>query len=180
MVENTRKSTLERFLAKIEITPDGCWHWLGSCNWKGYPRFSINGNPNVAGHRYIYEQSRGIIPEGKQIDHLCRNRSCVNPDHMELVTNRINTLRGFGPTAINARKTHCIHGHLYDLFNTIINKNGERGCRECKRIRRRRLYIKRVRNTKGSPFYGNQYRSALQAGSTFSSDNSPGALTPGL
>jgi len=85
----------------------------------------------------------GPIPAGLQLDHLCRNRACVRPDHLEPVRSRENTLRGFGPSAINARKTVCAHGHPFDEANTGRSPNGRRFCRECGRIRARAYQARR-------------------------------------
>lgn len=76
----------------------------------------------------------GEIPQGLEIDHTCRNRGCVNYGHMELVTHRVNTMRGFSPHALRAAQTHCIHGHEFDERNTYIKANGCRYCRECGRL----------------------------------------------
>jgi hypothetical protein len=84
-----------------------------------------------AAHRLFYEQLVGPIPDGLQLDHLCRVRHCVNPDHLEPVTQTANVLRGIGPTAVNAGKTHCVHGHPFTPDNTYINKQGNRHCRAC-------------------------------------------------
>ena len=82
-------------------------------------------------HRLTYELIRGPIPEGLQIDHLCRVRACVNPNHMELVTQSENIRRGMAPSAINARKTHCYKGHPFSEENTYVSPKGERYCRTC-------------------------------------------------
>jgi hypothetical protein len=92
----------------------------------------------VLAHRWAYEFLRAEIPEGLHIDHLCRNRACVNPWHLEPVTNRVNGLRGESVAAQHARKTHCIRGHEFTTENTYPIKNGKgRGCRECSRIKDR-------------------------------------------
>ena len=83
-------------------------------------------------HRVAYELEHGSIPDGYHIDHLCLNHSCVRPDHMELVSQRENTLRGTGPTAVNARKTHCPKGHPLSGDNLYIYPStGGRACRTC-------------------------------------------------
>lgn len=117
-----------------------CWEWLGSRDSKGYGQTEIEGKLRRA-HRVVYEHEIGPIPDGLVLDHLCRNPNCVNPAHLEPVTQRINILRGEGFAAVNARKTHCKRGHLFDEANTRIRANGNRGCRTChleqKRARRR-------------------------------------------
>lgn len=105
----------------------GCWIWLGPLNKKGYPQ--------NARHRQMYTLHKGPIPKGLELDHLCRVRCCVNPDHLEPVTTKVNILRGEGNAAINARKTHCIHGHsLEDAY--VNKKKGHRKCRECAKLSR--------------------------------------------
>lgn len=122
----------EQFWSKVAKT-DGCWEWQGSLTSAGYGRTSVNGK-TVFTHRYSYEQIVGPIPEGLVIDHLCRNRSCCNPGHLEPVTNRENVLRGIGPSAINARKTHCPEGHELFAANVYVAPGTrERHCRTCLR-----------------------------------------------
>lgn len=97
-----------RFWTKVRLTPT-CWLWTGHTN-HGYGHF-WHGTGMVYAHRWAYERLIGPVPEGLQLDHLCRNRACVRPDHLEPVTGRENTLRGEGITAVFARATHCRHGH---------------------------------------------------------------------
>lgn len=125
-----RKPLMERFWAMVEKT-DNCWLWKGSLSRDGYGLSSITGN-TVRAHRLAFEWAKGVIPKGMTIDHLCRNRACVNPDHLEIVTNRDNILRGIGFAAKHARATHCLQGHLYDLFNTYLTSDGHRDCRTCR------------------------------------------------
>jgi len=133
----------ERFWAKVDKSLDGigCWVWTGaptSGRNCGYGRFSIGGradNRMVSAHRFAYELLVGIIPDGLTIDHLCRNRLCVNPAHLEAVDNRTNILRGTGSAAQRAKVTHCVRGHLFDMFNTYIDPEGHRVCRHCRRLR---------------------------------------------
>jgi hypothetical protein len=89
-------------------------------------------------HRFAWELLRGAIPDGLTLDHLCRNRRCVNPDHLEPVTAVENTMRGQAPHAINARKTHCLRGHAFDEENTYVRSDGARICRACVRARNTR------------------------------------------
>ena len=95
----------------------------------GYGRFWSNGR-GVYAHRYAYEHFVAPIPKGLTIDHLCRNRACVNPAHLEVVTMRVNVLRGETFAAENAAKTHCVHGHEFTQKNTYYAKQG-RVCRSC-------------------------------------------------
>ncbi len=127
----------ERFWAKVERRePDQCWPWTGSQDGKGYGRF-WDGTRHVQAHRWAYEAKYGPIPKGLTIDHLCRTHNCVNSHPLEVRTNRLNILRGVAPSAVNARKTHCIRGHLFDDANTYVPRNGRRSrtCRACARYR---------------------------------------------
>jgi hypothetical protein len=118
-----------------------CWLFTGRTT-KGYGVISIKGRETYA-HRYMYEQLRGPIPEGLELDHLCRVPRCVNPQHLEAVTHRINLLRGNGFSGRHARKTHCPKGHPYDETNTQMSQ-GSRKCAECHRVRQR-AYNQRMR-----------------------------------
>ena len=92
-----RPSTEERFWAKVDKdAPNGCWIWTGSLNALGYGFFFYKGQTRLA-HRVVHELSKGTFPEGLVTDHLCRTPACVNPNHLEPVTNRENTIRGIGP-----------------------------------------------------------------------------------
>lgn len=127
-------TTEERFWANVDKTNiDGCWLWLRSNNGKGYGQFVIDGKKHYA-HRYAYELIKGVIPKGMTLDHLCRNPYCVNPAHLEPVSNRTNLLRGNTIFALNVAKTHCPHGHPYDLLNTYLYR-GDRYCRKCLRLK---------------------------------------------
>jgi hypothetical protein len=114
------------------MTPGECWLWTGN-QTHGYGSIRVEGH-HLRVHRVVYEAMRGPIPEGLTIDHLCRVRNCVNPAHLEPVTAVENVMRGETITGINARKTHCVHGHPFDAENTRIRPDGSRACRECKRL----------------------------------------------
>lgn len=134
------KATLEqRFWEKVDRRgPDECWPWRGHTNREGYGRFAGSAGKIVQAHRFAYMLVIGPILDGLTLDHLCRNRECVNPAHLEPVTNRENNLRGNGWSGRNVRKTHCAQGHRFDVANTYIRPNGSRRCRTCKRQRERR------------------------------------------
>jgi len=136
-----RTATLRRrLLAKIEKLPSGCWHWTGYVNSHGYGRIGINGR-RVMTHRAAYELFVGPIPEGLQIDHLCRLRSCCNPEHLEAVTPQENTLRS---DVTKHRDGFCSRGHERNAANTYYHKNRPGGdCRICKCERERARNAKR-------------------------------------
>ncbi len=133
-----------RFLAKVTKT-DSCWLWTGYLDHRGYGRFSIGGRKGIetTAQNAAYRLFVGPIARGLEIDHLCRNPSCVNPCHLEAVTHRENILRSSAPPGRQARQTHCLRGHLFDATNTRYELNGSRSCRKCcafrQQQRRRRL-----------------------------------------
>lgn len=118
-----------------------CWIWSGKPRPDGYGKVYIKGKGFYV-HRVVYEILVGKIPKGRQLDHLCRNRICVNPKHLEPVTNRENVLRGTGISAQNHRKNSCIHGHPLSGKNVRITKEGHRDCRECGKVDARNFYKK--------------------------------------
>jgi hypothetical protein len=121
----------DRFWEKVEKS-DSCWLWLGSKHGSGHGNFYDSRIKKVVpAHTFSYELSGGIVPQGMVIDHLCRVPSCVNPAHLEVVSRGENVLRGIGIYAVNARKTSCANGHLYDEANTVRYGDGYRKCRIC-------------------------------------------------
>jgi len=140
-----RKTIEQRFWEKVDKT-SSCWNWTAYKNKDGYGRFGVKSSSPIAAHRFSYELHKGKIPKGLTIDHLCRNRKCVNPDHLEIVTQRENTLRGNGVGVINARKTHCKRGHEYTPENTLIrNDNGGRRCRICIQEKIKQARLKKIK-----------------------------------
>lgn len=125
---------IERFWSKVDASGD-CWLWTAQVKQDGYGRFQWNERKRLA-HRVVYEMLIGPIPIDRQIDHLCRVRSCVNPDHLQITTSRQNTLRGYSVCAKHSRATHCPQGHAYDATNTYTWQ-GKRHCRTCNRLRHR-------------------------------------------
>lgn len=128
--------TEEEFWANVLRTPYH-WFWQGLRDRKGYGYFYEDHRKRWA-HRRAWELLRGPIADGLHTDHLCRTPICVWPDHLEMVTSAVNTLRGFGPTAINARKTVCYRGHPLSGDNLYVNPAGKRFCRTCVRANDRR------------------------------------------
>jgi hypothetical protein len=125
----------ESFWTRVNKT-HSCWLWTGATR-SGYGQFYTN-RKLIGAHRWAYQESVGPIAKGLHIDHLCRTPLCVNPAHLEPVTNRENLFRGPTTfTAINSKKTHCAKGHPFDEQNTYIRKNGSRHCRTCNRDRTR-------------------------------------------
>jgi hypothetical protein len=132
--------TLEKFLKKVKIAENGCWEWQGALTATGYGKSYLSQNERQA-HRIGWFLHGNNIDKGLQLDHLCRNRKCVNPKHLEPVTQRVNFERGMAPAAINLRKTHCKRGHEFDVFNTRYLNKGQRQCKECVRISQRKENI---------------------------------------
>jgi hypothetical protein len=129
---NREPPTFEkRFWAKVNKT-DSCWLWTGALDFAGYGRFNMSGGMKSA-HRLAYEWLVGPIPEGLQLDHLCRVTNCVRPSHLDPVTARENGRRGVK----GVLTTHCPIGHPYNEENTRITPRGWRICRTCHRDRKR-------------------------------------------
>lgn len=123
-------------MASKLLEVNGCWEWQAYRNPAGYGILMVDRKPRRA-HRLTYELLVGPIPAGLEIDHLCRNRACANPAHLEPVTRLENVRRGMAPAASaerNRAKTHCVRGHLFDEANTRITPKGYRDCRACRKI----------------------------------------------
>ena len=126
------------FWRRVDMSNEqGCWLWTGASQASGYGHTYIGGGRRHAryamAHRVAYEYWFGSIPDGKQIDHLCRNRACVRPSHLEVVTPRQNILRSPLGAGERARRTHCPKGHPYDDSNTYRSPRNQRSCRTCMR-----------------------------------------------
>lgn len=126
------------FRQLVENPATGCWEWTGSLHPSGYGRVVV-GARRFQTHRWVWTFLCGEIPTGLQLDHLCRNRICCNPEHLEPVDNRTNSLRSTGVTARNAVKTHCAQGHAFDEANTVLDR-GKRACLTCRRERQLAYY----------------------------------------
>jgi hypothetical protein len=133
----------------------GCWLWDGTRNGAGYGVTFKVGTSKLA-HRVLYELMREPVPTGLDLDHICRNRGCVNPWHLEAITHRENILRGTAPAALHAKKTHCPKGHEYAPENTRLYR-GSRYCKAC------------TRNGRGSAWRAN--RTNCPNGHAFDADN---------
>ena len=132
----------EKFETHIGV---GCWLWTAYVDRHGYGRLR-DGRRMISAHRLSYELARGAIPEGLELDHLCRTRHCVNPDHLEAVTHRENVRRGMTGEVSRTRqtmKTHCLNNHEYAGDNLIVRPNGWRMCRECHRAHVNKSYAKK-------------------------------------
>lgn len=166
---------VERFWVKVEKTPT-CWLWKGTILTSGYGQITesnnVGGKSKLA-HRLSYEIHKGVIPRGLHLDHLCRVRHCVNPDHLEPVTPKENNRRSGSPSALNALKTHCVHGHELSGRNLQV-VHGERHCRTCARQRDRayheRLWARGL-TANGTPRVLNRRRSRCAHGHEFSEAN---------
>lgn len=135
----------DRLNASRHITPAGCWEWTRSRKPNGYGEIGIAGRARLV-HRVAYTELVGPIPDGLDLDHLCRNRACFNPAHLEPVTRSENLRRGVGPAITRARHaavTTCPQGHPYDDRNTGYKVDGARRCRACARAYARSRYVKR-------------------------------------
>ena len=120
------------FEHRIERVPEsGCWIWMGTITGRGYGNVRIDSR-YIGAHRAVYQHLRGQIPRGHELDHLCRVRCCVNPEHLEAVTHQVNMMRSFAAT-----KTHCKYGHEITKENTeYVSKGGDRRARRCKKCQR--------------------------------------------
>ena len=119
-----------------------CWVWTAGLNAYGYGHF-WDGDKTIGSHQWLYESQHGPTPSGSNLDHLCRNKPCINPHHLESVPVGANNLRGVGWGALNARKTHCPQGHPYDEANTHIGRDGYRYCRICRQVQSTQAYERR-------------------------------------
>lgn len=134
---------VERLFSKLQM--EDCWLWTGAVNTAGYGFFNIwlKYRGVLLPHRVMYTLYNGEIGSTRVLDHLCREKRCVNPKHLEAVTNRENIIRGISPPALHARKTHCLKGHEYTPENTALNIGQgyrKRVCKTCARNTQSAIY----------------------------------------
>lgn len=139
----SRPTPQERFWAKVSDHPSGCWVWTAGKSNTGYGSFRYNDRTHNA-HRLAWLWLVGSLPEGLVLDHLCLNRACVNPAHLEPVSTAENIRRGL------ALRTHCFHGHEWTEENTLYTQHGHRKCRECNRLRDRARWPARYAKKKAA------------------------------
>ena len=146
-VKNLEPEYIQRLFSHISFEKTGCWNWMGNCNKSGYGRFRYKG-PKELVHRLMYcwitrkSLSRKIHRDVPILDHICNNKKCCNPSHLRLTTHRVNVLRSDGPSARQARQTHCKNGHP---LPTEKNKQGRRICKICNRQWHRNRH-RRIKN----------------------------------
>lgn len=138
--EMARKLNLkDRLLSRVSLSNSGCWEWTGHLTSTGYSQMTVGSRTdktrtNTQAHRVSYAVFVGELVDGLQIDHLCRNRKCINPKHLEQVTCAENLRRGNPAWKQQMARTHCPKGHEYSESNTYVRKSGGRMCKECSRI----------------------------------------------
>ena len=137
LIPELDQGDIDRFWSKVnKDAQGGCWQWTGGVTSWGYGQFHIlmNGKrTNHRAHRVCWFLEHGTLGQESVLDHICRNRLCVNPDHLRELSNAQNVLAGVGITAVNARKSSCKNGHPFDAENTRIRSGGDRRCRACER-----------------------------------------------
>jgi len=138
--DSKKRDAIPRFWEKVEKTTT-CWNWIAFKDKDGYGKFKPTITECVRAHRFSYELIKGEIPEGLQLDHICKNKACVNPAHLEIVTCDENIKRADNQlTTINSKKTHCPLGHPLSDHNLYINCRGRRECRTCLKARKDKFY----------------------------------------
>lgn len=141
-----RVDAIANFWTKVRKS-DGCWEWTGYIASHGYGLISVSSKRTYA-HRFSWELTNGAIPIGLVIDHLCMNRSCVRPDHLEVVTNHENWRRGFSVPAMRSRQQACSNDHALIGDNLVTLKRGGRDCRTCQKLRGAQAYARRSASVK--------------------------------
>jgi HNH endonuclease len=143
MGRRSEASLWYRVVIKIRVGDDGCWYWMGALNNKGYAMVGLSGK-GVLVHKALYERGVGPVPDGYELDHLCRHRSCVCPGHLEPVTHTENMRRSplVGRNQ-NTDKRYCKRGHEFTEANTRIKLDGSRACRICQREQGYKDFLRR-------------------------------------
>ena len=159
-----KKTEADYFWAKVEKT-EGCWIWRSYVRRDGYGNFNGDRAYSRLAHRVALRLSGADVPRDRQVDHLCRNRLCVRPDHLEVVDRRTNILRGNSPAARAALKVKCVRGHPFNESNTMRVAKGRR-CRICdnERQRAKNAALGRVRRPRLSPEKVREIRAAALRG----------------
>lgn len=127
----------QRFAFQVAVLPGGYWLWIGAKSKNGYGVIARSGHKLVGAHRISHEFFKGPISDGFEVDHLCRNRACVNPEHLEAVSHSVNVIRGASPSALIRQSGFCAKGHPYTLENRDSNR---RRCRVCQREKAKARY----------------------------------------
>lgn len=130
----------DRFWSKVDLDTEGCWRWVACLNAAGYGLFRHEGRSRLA-HRLAWAEVNGEAPAGTVLDHLCRNRYCIRPDHLEAVTRAENNRRGWRD---RTPKPYCVNGHEYTPENTYIQTTGMRQCLTCKRAQSNAWYYRHL------------------------------------
>lgn len=132
---NEPRAPADRFWEKVSGGHVvGCWNWTGATN-SGYGNFNLGHGTWVAAHRFSYEHLIGDVPQHLELDHLCRNRACVNPWHLEPVTHAVNMQRSMAPSSVTARTGICRRGHVHAQVGLYVSPDGRRFCRGCIAVR---------------------------------------------
>jgi hypothetical protein len=129
-------------MAKMRVDPLGCWAWTGTKTAAGYGQMRVAGRREYV-HRISYQLHKGAIPDGLAIDHLCRNRACINPEHLEAVHPKTNAMRGRAPGILAYWANRCFKGHEFTPKNTITTPSGHRRCRTCENASQRKYRLAR-------------------------------------
>lgn len=136
---------IERFMEKCRRSESGCLEWTGAVQSSGYGSFGGGDGKSYLAHRWIWEYANGPIPDGLVLDHVCHNRKCQETAHMRTCSSAENILapNSMAPSAENARRTACVEGHPFSGANLLIRPRGNRTCRECARVARRKYRARR-------------------------------------
>lgn len=125
----------ERFWSRLMESESGCWEWQEYVDEKGYGRF-WDGARTIRAHQYAFAALVGDVPDGLELDHLCKNRRCANPYHLDPVTHEVNMARSDNIMLAFSDQTHCLRGHEFTTDNTYVKADGGRQCRDCSRVTR--------------------------------------------